>query len=331
MKEATNVNKHYSRREFLSVGIKTAAVAGLAGRFLTTVDPLLAATETTAPSVDLAVARGGAGEAVHAALDLLGGIGRFVKPGDFVLLKPNMSFGTPPEMGATTHPEVVAAVASLCVEAGAKRVLVADHTIRTPKVCLEYTGIAAACSGIDKTNVVTLNDASHYEEVPIPQGKALKTTAVAKDVGKADVLINLPVAKSHSAAGVAFGIKNLMGLVWDRKVFHTGDLHQSIADLGTVIRADLTIMDATRALVQGGPSGPGRTEQLDRVVAGTDPLAVDSYTLSLAKWYNRSFKARQVRHLVAASDLGLGEIDVDGLNIAMAGENSGGDEDQEKH
>ncbi|MCK4545800.1 MAG: DUF362 domain-containing protein [Candidatus Eisenbacteria sp.] len=323
------MGKECSRRDFLKLGIGTAAVVGLAGPLAGSVGPLLAGEpREAARAIDLAVATGTPRAGVRGALELLGGIGRFVKAGDFVLLKPNMSFATPPEMGATTHPEVVAAVAAMCVDAGARRVLVADHTIRASKVCLEYTGIQAACAGLDRTNVVALNDETQYTRIPIPEGKVLRTTQIARDVLRADVLINLPVAKSHSGAGVAFGIKNLMGLVWDRKVFHTGDLHQSIADLGTVIRADLTIMDATRALVQGGPSGPGRTEVLDRIVAGTDPLAVDSYTLSLTKWYNRRFTARQVRHFVAASEMGLGEIDTGKLRIATTGEVSDGDEDQ---
>lgn len=313
-------------------GARAVALTGVAA-LGPSVGPLLAAEleEKPWPAVDLAVGHGTPARAVSGALGLLGGIRRFVNPGDFVLLKPNMSFGTPPEMGATTHPDVVASVAAECLEAGAKRVLVADHTIRAPKVCLEYTGIEAACARLERVSVVALNEASYYVDLPIPEGKAVKETAVARDVSKADVLINLPVAKSHSAAGVAFGLKNLMGLIWDRKVFHTGDLHQSIADLGTVIRPHLTIMDATRALVQGGPSGPGRTERLDRIIAGVDPVAVDSYTLSLTKWFNRRFTGRQVKHLLAASRMGLGEIDLERLRVAYDEGNASADEDQPKH
>ena len=306
-----------SRREFLKVGAAGAAAVGLSGswtRLLQAEEPAALAT------VDLAVGHGAAADAVRGAVDLLGGMSAFVKKGDFVFLKPNMSFGTPPEMGATTHPEVVATVARLCMDAGAGRVLVGDHTIRAPEVCLEYTGIQAACEGMDKVNVVALNDWAYFEDIVLPDGRALQTTSLASDVRRADVLINLPVAKSHSAAGVAFGIKNLMGLVWDRKVFHTKDLNQCIADLASAVRPALTIMDATRALVQGGPSGPGRTEPLNQVVAGIDPLAVDSYTLSLAKWYNRRFTPRQVRHFVAARDLGVGSMDVEAFRVAHAGE-----------
>lgn len=312
------MSSRITRRRFLKVSAGTAALAGLAGSVGRAVGPLFALQreKEAGAGIDVAVARGMPEAGVKKVLDMLGGMGKFVKSGDFVVLKPNMSFATPPEIGATTHPDVVAAVAAECMKAGAKRVLVADHTIRSPKVCLEYTGIEKACAGLKGVNVVALNDESQYKEVPIPEGKTLQRTAVARDLLKADVLINLPVAKSHSAAGVAFGLKNLMGLIWDRKVFHTEDLNQSIADLGTLIRADLTIMDATRALVQGGPSGPGRTERLDRIVAGVDPVAVDSYTLSLTKWYNRKWTGWQVKHILNASEMGLGQIDLDKVRVA---------------
>ncbi len=327
------MTSRYSRREFLKLSVETAALAGLAGRMGRMAVPLFAAEPGAgaAGAPDLAVVKGSPQYAVRRAVDVLGGIRRFVKPGDFVFLKPNMSFGTPPEMGATTNPEVVVAMAALCLEAGAKRILVADHTIRDGKVSLEYTGIGPACGKMDHVTAATLNDASQYEETPIPEGRVLKKTDLARDVRRADVLINLPVAKSHSATGVSFGIKNLMGLVWDRQVFHTGDLDQSVADLATLVRCRLTVMDATRAMVQGGPSGPGRTVALDQIVAGIDPVAVDSYTLSLTKWYNRTFSGPQVKHLRAAGEMGLGQIDLAKLSIGLDSENSGGDEDQANH
>jgi uncharacterized protein (DUF362 family) len=93
------------------------------------------------------------------------------------------------------------------------------------------------------------------------------------------------------------------------------NLHQAIADLATVIRPALTVVDATRALTSGGPGGPGKTVELDTVVAGTDPVAVDSYTVGITQWYNKSFTGRSVKHVVAAAELGLGEIDTAKMNI----------------
>jgi len=309
-----------SRRTFLKKSVGAAALAGLGVCARSLPSWALSAYEEARgaeAAVDLGVATGSPAWAVGRALDLIGGIGRFVKRGDFVLLKPNMSFGTPPEMGATTSPEVVKAVAIECLEAGARRVLVADHTIRAAKVSLEYTGIEPALKGLDGVQTAALNDESRYRKVSIPRGQALREAAVAEELDRADVLVNLPVAKSHSATGVSLGIKNLMGLVWDRRVFHTGVLDQSIADLATLIRPQLTIMDAMQAMVQGGPSGPGRTVRLNRIVAGVDDVAVDSYTVGLTKWYNRKFTGKQVAHLAAASRMELGQIDVDQLRIAF--------------
>ena len=137
-----------------------------------------------------------------------------------------------------------------------------------------------------------------------------------KEVLDSHVLINIPVAKSHSATGVSLGLKGLMGMVWDRESFHSQyNISQAIADLATVIKPQLTILDATRALVSGGPSGPGEVKKPDLVIAGIDPVAVDSYGVSVVPWYGQNFKGRQVEHLFIAQQRGLGKIDTDQLRI----------------
>jgi uncharacterized protein (DUF362 family) len=107
-----------------------------------------------------------------------------------------------------------------------------------------------------------------------------------------------------------------MGLIWDRESFHSQfDISQGIADLATVIRPRLTVLDASRALASGGPAGPGDVKKLNLVVAGVDPVAVDAYGVGIVPWYGKSFKGRQVEHLLAAHQRGLGKIDVDRMNI----------------
>jgi len=133
------------------------------------------------------------------------------------------------------------------------------------------------------------------------------------------VLINIPIAKSHNATGVTLGMKGLMGVIYDREYFHEKvDLNQAIADLNTVIKPDLTIIDATRVMTSGGPTGPGAVEQLDTIIAGFDPVAVDAAAISLSKWYGHSFNAKQVKHIKLAHDMGLGEINPDNLKIKRA-------------
>jgi uncharacterized protein (DUF362 family) len=265
---------------------------------------------------DLAVISGEPVAATRKALDAMGGISRFVKKGQRVVLKPNMSFSRTPDFSATTHPAVVATVAQACIEAGASQVLVLDHTLQRAELCLERTGIREACKNLPGVHVLALQERKFFREIKIPQGKILERVEVIKEVLDHSVLINIPVAKSHSATGVSMGMKGLMGLIWDRESFHSQyNINQAIADLGTVIKPQLTILDATRALVSGGPGGPGEVKKPNLIIAGIDPIAVDSYGVTLVPWYGQNFKGRQVEHLLVSHQRGLGKIDIDQINI----------------
>jgi uncharacterized protein (DUF362 family) len=266
--------------------------------------------------VDLAVVSGEPVAATKRALEAIGGISRFVKKGQQVVLKPNMSFARTPDFSATTHPLVVATVAQACMEAGAQQVLVIDHTLHRAELCLERTGIPEACKNIPGVHVLALQDRKFYREIKIPHGKVLERVEVIKDVLDSPVWINIPVAKSHSATGVSMGMKGLMGLIWDRESFHSKfNINHAIADLGTVIKPHLTILDATRALTSGGPGGPGEVKKPNLIIAGVDPIAVDSYGVSVVPWYGQNFKGRQVEHLLISHQRGLGKIDIDQLKI----------------
>jgi uncharacterized protein (DUF362 family) len=211
---------------------------------------------------------------------------------------------------------VVAAVARACIEAGAKKVLVLDHTLHKGELCLDMSGIATSCKSIPNTHVLALNDKRFFQELPVPKGKVLTSVKVLQEVVRSDVLISLPTAKSHSATGVSLGMKGLMGLIWDRGFFHSKvDLNQAIADLTSVVKPHLTIIDASRALITGGPSGPGKIDKLNTIIAGVDPVAVDAFGVSIAPWYNKPFKVDQVKHIMAAYRMGLGTINLDQLQI----------------
>jgi uncharacterized protein (DUF362 family) len=227
-----------------------------------------------------------------------------------------MSFARTPDFGATTHPAVVATVAQACMEAGARQVLVLDHTLQRSELCLERNGIREACKNISGVHVLALQDRKFFREIKIPQGKVLDRVEVMKEVLDDSVLINIPVAKSHSTTGVSLGMKGLMGLIWDRESFHSQfNINQALGDLATVIKPRLTILDATRALATGGPGGPGEVKKTNLVIAGVDPVAVDSYGVTVVPWYGQNFKGRQVEHLLIAHQRGLGKIDVDQLKI----------------
>jgi uncharacterized protein (DUF362 family) len=227
-----------------------------------------------------------------------------------------MSFANPPDRGSTTHPAVVVTVARACLEAGAQRVMVLDYPLRKGELCLERSGMLDAFNSFKGVHVLALEEKKFFREIKVPQGKALDRVEVMREVLESEVLINIPQAKSHSATGVSLGLKGLMGVIWDRYSFHAKyDIDQAIVDLATVIKPQLTILDATRAMVSGGPGGPGEVVKPNLIIAGTDPVAVDSYAVTVTPWYGQNFKGRQVKHLLNAHQRGLGKIDPESLKI----------------
>lgn len=296
-----------SRRDFLKISAGVA-IAGLLPK------TVFGAKQNDPHGPVISVAHGEPSRLVATAVEALGGMGAYVKPGDRVCIKPNISFAANIDCGATTSPDIVKQIVQLCLDAGAEKVIILDHTIQDAQLCVEKSRIEEAL--IDKkVSLLTLTKERQFSEVTVPQGKELQSIKVAKALLEADTFINVPTAKSHSATGVSLGIKNLMGLIWDRGYLHRVDLHTAIAELATVMKPDLTIVDATRALTSGGPGGPGKTVTLNRVVAGTDVVAVDSYTVGLTQWYNRSFTGTNVKYLAAASELGIGEIKTENMII----------------
>jgi uncharacterized protein (DUF362 family) len=261
---------------------------------------------------DLVVARNGEPEMlVRRAIAGLGGMERFVPKGASVIVKPNIcvSYRTY-EYAATTNPWVVGTLVKMAVEAGAGSVKVLDYP---------YGGAAAeayATSGIARQvqaagGQMVVMSSRKYVSTRIPKGKWLKSTAVYDDVLKADVLINVPIAKRHSSARVTAGMKNLMGVVRDRSAMH-GNLGQAIADLNTLIKPDLTVVDGVRILTAHGPSG-GRladVKKLNLVAASTDIVAADAYAATLF-----GLKPNDLDYVRIGAAMGLGRSDLSKLRI----------------
>jgi len=235
---------------------------------------------------------------------------KFVKPGQVVLVKPNIAWARRPEQAATTNPEVVAEIVRLCKQAGAREVKVMDHAVDRPEsLVLKMTGIEPPATE-GGARVRMASSAALYEKVKLPRAKALKSADVLRDLRRADVVINVPIAKVHDTTGLTLGCKNLMGVVLNRGAWHRSGLEQCIADFVGEFPPDLTILDAVRILVTKGPKGPGRVQDKDVVVAGTDPIAVDAYGATL---FNR--RAEEIRHLKLAHAMGAGEIDLERIRI----------------
>jgi uncharacterized protein (DUF362 family) len=299
------------RRNFLRSGMLGAAVLGLAP--LHRMPAFLPQAGTAAESsAALSIVDGpDIAATVRAAVNALGGMNSFVNTGDVVLLKPNMSFANPPEWGSTTHPDVIREVVRLCVEAGAKRVIAVDFPMRRSAACLERSGMTALAASMPELTFVELGQEQQFEIVPAPKAVEFNEIAVAKLARKADVLINLPTAKAHGGTTVSFGMKNLMGLILDRRVFH-GDynLSSAVADLAGVIRPQLTIVDAVHCLLDNGPQGPGTVKTLNTILAGSDPVAVDAATLGLTQWNGRTLNPTDVSHIALAAERGVGSLHV---------------------
>ena len=263
---------------------------------------------------DIAVVRGGRGAATRAAVDLLGGMPRFVQPGHKVIVKPNMSFAGRPEDATDTHPDVVREIVTMCKEAGARRIRVLDHPLRRGERCIE--GIREACEVHGENIVQAVSNKRFYQTAKIDQGRQMKSTDVIWEVLEADVLIAAPVAKSHSSAGVSLSMKGMMGLIWNRGIMHSRyDLHESIVDLASLLKPDLVVVDASRVLSTNGPGGPGRVLRPDTIIASHDMVAADAQAVAMFEWYGRKLSPRNVKHIRIAHDRGLGRMDLDNLRV----------------
>jgi uncharacterized protein (DUF362 family) len=290
------------RRDFIKGTISLAAASVLGPADLTF-------SQNSNPDL-VVVKQGEPADLVQKAVSEIGGMDQFVSKGDIVVLKANISWDRVPPQAATTNPDVVAEVVRLCLEAGAKRVKVFDRTLNEPMRCYKRSGIekAAKEAGADVHHVYDRK----FKTVSFPDGELIKSWELYDEVLEADCLINLPIAKHHSIGGMSLGMKNLMGFLGgNRGKFHR-DFDKKITDLNTRIKPKLTIMDAYRMLVRNGPSGGNLADVVETktVIAGTDPVAVDSYGATLFK-----HDPSTVSFLQEAHRRGLGEIDLDKLNL----------------
>jgi uncharacterized protein (DUF362 family) len=291
-----------TRREFIG----TAA----AGAALFAAQPAFAQDAASGSKSEIYVGKGTAEEVIPKIFKKMGGIERFVKPGSRVMIKPNMSFANPPEWGTGTSPQAVYIMAKLCLEAGAKRVIICDNTLREPEACKVKTGIAEAIKPLKGVVLFIPKQDSMFIAKSDSRAKSLLTTEVVKQVYESDLLISLPAAKSHSAAGVSLNCKGLMGLIKERGSFHRDtDMHTAIPELLYYMKPHLCFVDATRALLDNGPAGPGKVVELNTFVGGIDPVAVDSYAVTLASWYGKTFDGTKVKHLKNAGEMKLGNVE----------------------
>ncbi len=239
-----------------------------------------------------------------------GGMGTFVRKGQRVLVKPNIAFALEPERGATTHPALVGRIVEQCLRAGAKEVWVFDHSTESGPRCYQVSGIEAAAKAAG-AKVAPADVEAPYQRVKIP-GKSLTEGKVHELLLEADVFINVPVLKHHVSTGVTIGLKNLMGVVWNRQYWHGNDLEQCIADMAAYRKPDLTVVDAYRVMTSLGPRGydDSDVEVRKAQILSTDPVAADAAAARLL-----GTDPQSITHIRKAAQAGLGRIDLQGLDI----------------
>ncbi|MBN1445008.1 MAG: DUF362 domain-containing protein [Candidatus Omnitrophica bacterium] len=292
------------RRDFIKRGVITIIGLGFSGIFKGRNKGSLFAEEGFS---EIAVARGGSVKDLTArAVNGLGGMAKFVKKGSKVVIKPNIAWNRVPEKAATTHPEVVAALVTLCRECGAGEVVVTDNPCNPWNATCVTSGIKEAA---EKAGAI-VNTPLKFKKVTIPGAQVLKEAEVLEDVLNADMVINVPVVKVHGGARVTIAMKNLMGVVRDRGFFHRTDLHLCIAEISRYVRPGLTVLDATRILLTKGPQGDGEIKQTGIVAAGTDFVALDAYGSGLL-----GIDPQSVRHITIASSMKLGIADMAKVKI----------------
>jgi len=275
------------RRRFL-VGLAAGAAGLLVSKGKLQAFPVpkslkLGATDKSEKSEihTMAVVKGASPDLVtRKAIELIGGMGSFVSKGDVVLVKPNIGWDRVPEQAANTNPVVVGTLVALALEAGAKKVVVADNPCNDARRTYVRSGIADAAKNAG-AEVVYMED-RHYVKTNL-NGEVIKDWLVYRGAIEADKIINVPIAKHHGLGGLTLAMKNLMGVTGGARNLMHQRLPESIVDLGAFFKPRLTVLDAVRILKANGPQG-GSTQdvvELNTVAASADPVHIEAFGVTL--------------------------------------------------
>jgi len=299
------------RRTFIQNFIGAGLLASTAGSFASVhrlMEPMLMSDGMH----DLVAIKGGEpGPMFDKAITAMGGMKQFVKPGQTVVVKPNIGWDKTPEYAANTNPELVGRIVEHCYQAGAKTVFVFDNTCNNWKKSYQNSGIERAVKDANG-KIVPGNVESYYHPVEVPKGKSLKSTKVHELILESDVFINVPVLKNHGGAALTMAMKNLMGIVWDRSWWHGNNLHQCIADFATWRKPDLNVLDAYRVMKRNGPQGVSVDDvvPMRSLLLSTDMVAIDAAGTKMF-----GLDPTNVRYIPLANGMNVGEMDLSGLNI----------------
>jgi uncharacterized protein (DUF362 family) len=324
-------NKNTCRREFLKRAAKAGAsiaVAGAAAYKLYTprssavgikAEELIELPDFSVPKQagrTIGVVKGpNRTKSLDTAIELLGGIERFVKPGETVAIKPNAAFASPPMLGATTRPELVAEMVRLCYDKGkAKKVIVTDNPINDPASCFMLSGIGKAASQAGAE--VILPKDYHFRHTNLAGGKLIRNWPVFfGPLEKIDKLIGISPVKCHHRSGASMSMKNWYGLLGGRRnIFHQ-DINTIIAELSMMVKPTLVILDGVETMMTNGPTGGSVSDlkRTDTLIASCDMVAADSFACSLL-----GLKVSDLAYLTKAENAGAGTTDYESLKPKFA-------------
>jgi uncharacterized protein (DUF362 family) len=268
--------------------------------------------ETKSLPFDLVAVKGGEPDAMFdRAIESLGGMKAFVQKGQTVVVKPNIGWDTTPEKGGCTNPILVKRIIEHCFKAGAKMVYVFDYTCDDWQRCYTNSGIEKVVKDAGG-KMVPGNTENYYHDVKIPKGKILKNAKEHELILQSNVFINVPILKNHGGAQLTITMKNLMGIVWDRKYWHSNGLHECIADFATYRKPDLNVVDAYRVMKRNGPRGVSVD---DTVLMKSLMLSTDMVTADAAACKTFGLEPKDIGHIRMAHENGAGNMNLEGLRI----------------
>ncbi|MBJ6725488.1 DUF362 domain-containing protein [Geomesophilobacter sediminis] len=251
--------------------------------------------------------------ATRAAIAALGGMHRFVKKGDVVVVKPNIGWDRNPDQAANTNPVVVRAIVEEALAAGAKKVKVFDRSCNDERRCYVNSGMTAALKGMKNVELKFVEN-ERFKKVAL-RGKALSEWELYDEALHADVFINVPVAKHHQLTKLTLGLKNVMGMMGGNRGAIHKNIDEALADVNQALKSHLVVIDATRVLTAHGPQGGNLADvkHLHKVIASTDIVAADAYATTLF-----GHKPEDISVTVAAHRRGLGEMNLKKVRIVKA-------------
>ncbi len=246
-----------------------------------------------------------------ACLKMINANGGFGKQARSLALKVNAAWTRTPEEGANTHPDLVATFLKGARDFGITKMDVPEHPCHRAEQSFERSGIHNAVKRAGGEMIDMKTEKRFYSDVTLDQGRTLTTARVTKHFLEADVVVNMPVAKHHGGATLTMAMKNWMGAVEDRGIWHRSGLHQCIADFATFMQPSWTIIDATRIMMDKGPQGPANTLKTPNLlVVSRDQVAADAFAATLFH-----DDPRTVKYLALAEEMGIGVVDAAGMNV----------------